>query len=171
MKYTFEKKLELVLKIKSGYPIKRISREERICRQMLMLWRDRYSSGGTAGLRRGTRSYSLSYDQKKEIVQEFLEKRVPLHTLCLKYDIARNTIKVWARKVRGMGYIALKDIKLQGKRSMGRPRKKKPQTELEKLQEENLRLRAENALLKKVKALVEEQKARALPYGRKSSTN
>ncbi|MBS7352933.1 MAG: hypothetical protein KIG87_07835, partial [Muribaculaceae bacterium] len=33
-----------------------------------------------------------------------------------------------------------------------RPKKREPQTELEKLQAENLRLRAENALLKKVKA-------------------
>ena len=34
---------------------------------------------------------------------------------------------------------------------MARPKKKKTQTELEKLQAENLRLRAENALLKKVR--------------------
>ena len=34
---------------------------------------------------------------------------------------------------------------------MPRPKKKEPQTELEKLQAENLRLRAENALLKKVR--------------------
>ena len=32
---------------------------------------------------------------------------------------------------------------------MARPKKREPQTELEKLQTENLRLRAENALLKK----------------------
>lgn len=32
---------------------------------------------------------------------------------------------------------------------MGRPKKKEPQTELERLQAKNLRLRAENALLKK----------------------
>ena len=45
---------------------------------------------------------------------------------------------------------------------MGRPRKtaKKPQTKLEKLEDEIYRLRAENALLKKVKALVEEKYAR-----------
>jgi cell division protein FtsB len=55
---------------------------------------------------------------------------------------------------------------------MARPKKREPQTELEKLQAENLRLRAENALLKKVKALVEEeQKARARLNGQKPSTN
>ena len=36
---------------------------------------------------------------------------------------------------------------------MARPKKKEPQTELEKLQAENLRLRAENALLKKSEGL------------------
>lgn len=35
------------------------------------------------------------------------------------------------------------------KAPMSRPKKKEPQTELEKLQAENLRLKAENALLKK----------------------
>lgn len=55
--------------------------------------------------------------------------------------------------------------------TMARPKKKEPQTELEKLQAENLRLRAENALLKKVKALVEEQEARARLNGQKPSTN
>jgi len=54
---------------------------------------------------------------------------------------------------------------------MAKPKKRDPQTELEKLQAENLRLRAENALLKKVKALVEEQKARARLNGQKPSTN
>jgi cell division protein FtsB len=54
---------------------------------------------------------------------------------------------------------------------MGRPKKREPQTDIEKLQAENLSLRAENALLKKVKALVEEQKVRARLNGQKPSTN
>jgi transposase len=54
---------------------------------------------------------------------------------------------------------------------MGRPKKKEPQTELERLQAKNLRLRAENALLKKAKALVEAKKAQALLNGREPSTN
>ena len=40
---------------------------------------------------------------------------------------------------------------------MGRPKRKQPETELEKLQEELRYLRAENALLKKLKALEEER--------------
>ena len=69
---------------------------------------------------------------------------------------------------------SLYDVKQRGrppKAPMAKPKKRDPQTELEKLQAENLRLRAENALLKKVKALVEEQKARARLNGQKPSTN
>jgi len=54
---------------------------------------------------------------------------------------------------------------------MARPKKKDPQTDLEKLQAENLRLRAEIALLKKVKALVEEKEAQALRNGQRPSTS
>ena len=54
---------------------------------------------------------------------------------------------------------------------MGRPKKREPETELERLQAENARLRAENALLKKVKALVEEREARERMSGQKPSKN
>ena len=52
---------------------------------------------------------------------------------------------------------------------MGRPKKQKPQTELERLRYENEYLRAEVALLKKVKALVEEREKRLRETGRKPS--
>ena len=78
-------------------------------------------------------------------------------------------------KVRAQGYSSLYEYKKRGRPpkdpSMARPKKKEPQTELEKLQAENLRLRAENALLKKVQTLVEEQKAQARRSGQKPSTN
>jgi hypothetical protein len=54
---------------------------------------------------------------------------------------------------------------------MARPKKKAPETELERLQEEVLWLRAENALLKKVRALVEEERNRARHAGQKPSKN
>ena len=52
---------------------------------------------------------------------------------------------------------------------MGRPKKREPQTELEKLRARNEWLEAENALLKKVKALVEKEDARLRKLGRKPS--
>lgn len=54
---------------------------------------------------------------------------------------------------------------------MGHPRKKVPQTDLEKLQEENEYLRTELALLKKARALMAEKEARLLEIGRKSSSH
>ena len=107
--------------------------------------------------------------EKEKIILEHTKKGVPLSHLSLQYDVDPSTIKSWLRTIRAGG--SLKENKRRG-HQMARPKKKEPQTELEKLQAENLRLRAENALLKKVKALVEEeQKARARLNGQKPSTN
>ena len=54
-------------------------------------------------------------------------------------------------------------------KDMGRPRKKEPQTELEKLQARVQWLEAENALLKKVKALMEEEESRQRGSGHRPS--
>lgn len=100
-----------------------------------------------------------------------LKKGIPLHEICLRYNLSRSTVECWKRKIR-------KGLSLENKRRgrppknpMARPKKKEPQSGLEKLHAENPRLRAENALLKKVKALVEEQEARARLNGQKPLTN
>ena len=97
-----------------------------------------------------------------------------MQALITKYDVSRTALQSWIRTVRAFGYSKLHEASRRGrppKDPMARPKKKEPQTELEKLQAENLRLRAENALLKKVKALVEKQEARARLNGQKPSTN
>ena len=98
---------------------------------------------------------------------------VTLRRICNENEISKTAFESWVSKVRTNGYGSLREIKRRGHppKDMARPRKKEPQTELEKLQAENLRLRAENALLKKMKALVEEQEARARLNGQKPSTN
>lgn len=88
----------------------------------------------------------------------------------IEYKIGKTALQRWVSTVRKYGYEALEPSKRRGS-PMGRPKKKEPQTELERLQAENLRLKAENALLKKAKALVEAKKAQALVNGRGSSTN
>ena len=141
---------------------------------MVEVWRSRYELYGEVGLRIGTKAYSYTAEKKEEIVRAHLEKGVSLSALSIRYDVNCSTIKVWASKVRQSGYSALYSQKKLGrapKDPMARPKKREPQTELEKLQAENLRLRAENALLKKVKALVEEQQARARLNGQKPSTS
>jgi transposase-like protein len=115
----------------------------------------------------------ISRPKKKErIVFEHMEKGVSLQQLGLDYDVSLSAVKRWVRTVRSG--VSLYSVKRRGrppKNTMARPKKKEPQTELEKLQAENLRLRAENALLKKVKALVEEQKARERLSGQEPSAD
>ena len=117
-----------------------------------------------------SRLKDIILQQKKN--SEHIEKGVTLLQLSLNYDVDRCTIKNWLKKVRSGGSLLdLKKHERPPKDPMARPKKKEPQTELEKLQAENLRLRAENTLLKKVRTLVEEQNARARLNGQKPSTN
>ena len=172
MKHYFEEKLDVVSEIISGKGLERVCRERHLDRHMVHSWVLRYNTFGEEGLRQSTKGYYYSPSEKERIILEHVQNRVSLSLLCLRYGLARSTIISWMRKVRSGG--SLYDVKRRGrppKDPMARPKKKEPQTELEKLQAENLRLRAENALLKKVKALVEEQQARARLNGQKPSTD
>ena len=172
-KHSFEEKLNLVNQVLSGTSLKGLCRGYGIDKELVKQWVLRYKRYGEAGLRTKTACYGMTPAEKEQIVREYLEIGVPLHGLCLKYDVNRSSIKRWVRDVREHGYASLGIVRQRGRPSngMGRPKKKEPQTELERLQAENLRLRAENALLKKVKALVEEQQARARLNGQKPSMN
>ena len=168
--HNFEERLYVVSRLLSGEPLSPLCKELNIDEKMVRMWYLRYMKYGEKGLL-GTRSFHYSIAEKIEIVKEFVKKGISLQEICLKYDLSRSTIQNWCRKYR-------KGLSLENRKRgrppqsiMARPKKKEPQTELEKLQAENLRLRAENALLKKVKTLVEEQKARAHLNGQKPSTN
>ena len=121
-----------------------------------------------------SKSGKIPPERKIEVARDLIENGVTLRQICNENKISRTTFESWVRRARAYGYDSLRQYNRRGrppKDSMARPKKKEPQTELEKLQAENLRLRAENALLKKVKALVEEQEARARLNGQKPSTN
>ena len=168
--HNFEERLKIVSRILSGESIKSLSREFGIHKDMIRQWYLRYQKYGEEGLR-GTRSYHYSVLEKTKIVEEFTVKRLSLQEICLRYDLNLSTVKAWVKKSRNGIQLENKRRGRPPKDPMARPKKREPQTELEKLQAENLRLRAENALLKKVKALVEEQEARARLNGQKPSTN
>lgn len=171
MERSLEEKMCLVNLVLLGHPLRKVAREHGVCPHALESWLDRYRSGGKAGLQTRQPKTRNGKD-KEEIVRLFLEKGVSLRTLCNRYDVSRGLIHLWLRQVRAYGYAILyrDGRQFRTKRlKMGRPKKKKPETELEKLQAENLRLRAENALLKKAKALVEEKRARARLNGLESS--
>lgn len=171
MRHDFEEKLDVVREIVSGKGIKTVCRERHLDRHMVYGWLLRYKAYGDAGLRESPAACRYSPAEKEMIVLEHVRKDVPLSQLSLRYGVDRGTVKSWLRKYRSGGSFYEVKQSVQPPRAMARPKKKKPQTELEMLQEENLRLRAENALLKKVKALDEEQKARARANGQKPSTN
>lgn len=176
MKHSFEEKLNIISILREGYPLRRLCIERGLDHHDVIQWRLRYEVKGEDGLREMTNASVIPPKQRESIVREFIEKSVPLSQLSLRYHVSRAMLKIWIRKVREHGYGVLYEQKrrtrpIKSAMPMPRPKKKEPQTELEKLQAENLRLRAENALLKKVRALVEEEEARARLNGQKPSTN
>ena len=133
------------------------------------IWLARYQTEGSIGLLKRPCKHA-DFAEKCKIVCEYAEKGVPLHRVCAENHVSRHAVESWTRIYRKGGYDALRNIKPQGKgKSMGRPKKQEPQTELERLRYENEYLRAENALLKKVRALMEEREKRLHEIGRKPS--
>ena len=170
MKHSIEERLLAVQKCLEGYAPKTVGRQMGIEDTELSVWLSRYQREGEAGLRKLPMKHA-DFAEKCKIVCEFAEKGVPLHKICAEYHVGRTAVQRWSAMYRKGGYDALRDIKPQGtgRKGMGRPKKKEPQTELERLRYENEYLRAENALLKKVRALVEEREKRLHEIGRKPS--
>lgn len=172
MRHSLEEKLDVVREILSGKGLLPLCRERHMDKNNVRMWVSRYKAYGEDGLRKRSGKSRLTQAEKERIVWEHVKEGVTLHSLSLRYDVDRASIKLWVRKMRSGGILyETKRVTRPKKDHMARPKKKEPQTELERLQAENLRLRAENALLKKVKTLVEEKKARALQNGQKSSRN
>lgn len=173
MRHSKEEKLNYVELALNGMAQRQICLKYHIGHNTLRFWIDRYRLYGEKGLK--LKQYvDISAKKKERLVRLFEEKGVSLRQICIEHNISRAAFEKWIKQVRTKGYGSLYRIQQREhppKDPMARPKKKEPQTELEKLQAENLRLRAENALLKKVKALVEEEEARARHNGQKSSTN
>ena len=173
LKYSYEQRLIIVSRVKQGEAIAHLSKEYHISETEILAWVRMWDRYGRSGLEQQPH-YHPTVKLKEEVVRLILEKGVPLAHVKVEYRIGKTVLQRWVSTVRKYGYEALEPSKHRGrppKYPMGRPKKKEPQTELERLQAENLRLKAENALLKKAKALVEAKKAQALLNGRESSTN
>ena len=173
MKYSYEQRLIIVSRVKQGELIAHLSKEYHINEIQTLAWVRMWDKYGRSGLEQQPHCRP-AVKLKEEVVRLILEKGVPLVHVRIEYRIGKTALQRWVSTVRKYGYEALNQSKRRGKPQkelMGRPKKKEPQTELERLQAENLRLRAENALLKKAKALVEAKKAQILLNGREPSTN
>ncbi len=173
MKYSYEHRLLIVSRVNQGESIAHLSKEYRIDGTQILAWVRMWDKYGRSGLEKQPHCRPTT-ELKKTVVRLILEKGVPLAHVRIEYRIGKTALQRWVSTVRKYGHDALEPVRRRGrppKDPMGRPKKKEPQTGLEKLQAENLRLRAENALLKKAKALVEAKKAQALLNGREPSTN
>ena len=170
MKHTYDERLLAVQKCLGGATKESVSREMGINDHDIAVWLARYEQDGPSGLLKQP-TKRANFAEKCKIVCEFAEKGVPLYRICAKYHVSRNIVQIWTRMYRNGGYDALRTIKKprKSKNVMGRPKKKPPQTELERLRYENEYLRAEVALLKKVRALMEEKETQLHEIGRKPS--
>lgn len=173
MKYSYEQRHQIVSGVKAEEAIAHLSKEYHINETQILAWVRMWDKYGRSGLEKQPHCQP-TVELKEQVVRMILEKGIPLSHIRIDYRIGKTALQRWVATVRKYGYEALSLGKRRGrppKGSMARPKKKGPQTELEKLQAENLRLRAKNALLKKAKALVEEKKARALLNRYESSSN
>ena len=158
MVHSLEEKLDVIKMHENGAGIKRIAKRLGLCKSLITLWLEQYKQHGKDGFMRLPYNCRYNFEEKCQIICEIEEKYVPLHVVSAKYRVARSTLRCWRQIVRRDGYEALREVKYGRKyASMGRPKKKEPVTELEKLQRENELLRAENAYLKKLKALMTER--------------
>ena len=152
MARSFEERLKIVLQANEGKPVRLLSRKYSLHETKILEWVRKYDKYGQEGLKKQPKIKATG-EFKEKLVRLVLEKGVTLAQIVVDYRVSRTAIEQWVRQTRSHGYTILHEIRPKGrppKGLMARPKKKEPQTELEKLQAENLRLRAENALLKKV---------------------
>lgn len=151
MKYSYEQRYQIVSRVKAGEAIAHLSKEYGINKTQMLVWGRMWDKYGRSGLEKQPHC-RLTVELKEQAVRLFLEKGVLLSHIRIDYRIGKTALQRRVATVRKYGYEALSSAKRRQhppKDSMARPKKKVPQTELEKLQAENLRLRVENALLKK----------------------
>lgn len=173
MARTLEEKLSIVQAASKGTPVHQLSKVHKLHEHKILEWIRKYKKYGLSGLKKQPNFISTP-EIKEKLVREFLENGVTLAQIVVDYQVSRTALERWVRTVRVHGYSSLYKTVRTGrppKNRMARPKKKEPETELERLQEENLRLRAEIALLKKVKALVKESKAQQRHNGQRPSMN
>lgn len=156
-KHGLSEKLRVIRDYQSGSGCTTISRKRGIAESLVSHWIRAYQAHGAKGLEKQPRA-SISAEIKQQAVRDVLEECLSFEAVALKYRVSMSSIYSWSQRVMEGGFASLMTIK-QGRptKAMGRPKKKQPETELEKLQEEVRYLRAENALLKKLRALEEER--------------
>lgn len=170
--HSLQKKLKVIKMFNQGYSCMAIVKRLRISDNQVRKLIYRYQDVGITGVQRKP-ILKLTDELKTELVQKYLDKSLSCEQISAKYGISTTSIYWLAKKVNQQEFSRVFHVsrKERLQQKMGRPKKKEPETELEKVLLENERLRAENALLKKVKALVLEREARLRKSGQKPSMN
>lgn len=169
-KHSLEERLLAVKKCLEGLSPRCVGRHLGINSSYISEWLYKYQREGSKGLEKRP-NIRANFAEKCKIVCAYAEKGIPLHRVSSDYHVSQSSICLWTRIYRQGGYGALRtmtkpDLSIK---SMGRPKKQEPQTELERLRYENEWLRAEVALLKKVRALMDEKERQLREIGRKPS--
>ena len=174
-RYSLEEKKLVVMAYLRGEYVGSICRHYHVSEHSVYMWSALYQEHGDFGLcvSNSRRLFRASDELKLMIIAEYEKNSLSLSRISAKFGIGRATIAKWHALYKKGGSRLLLTGKHRGRppKDMGRPKKKEPQTELEKLRERVEYLEAENALLKKVRALVEAREARLRETGQKPSTD
>jgi transposase-like protein len=157
LKHSYSDRIRVVELYNQGYGSTHISKSLNISETVVKTWLCVYRAKGILGFEKKPKKM-LSIDLKEQVVRDVLINYLSFPTVALKYGISQSTAYQWVILVKEEVFSSLK-VTRQGRspKDMGRPKKKQPETELEKLEEELRYLRAENVYLKKVRALVQER--------------
>jgi transposase len=163
-KHDYAALLKYMRMLEEGYSFIHISDKYGISEKRLKYLWALYQEQGASVLHRKKRTMVDGY-LRKEIVLDFEKNDLTLVQGALRYGVSVDCLGDWVRTARREGIDALLISKKE--KSMGRPRKKKPEemTELERLRRENHLLKLELEIRKKAQALVEERKARLRAIG------
>ncbi|HVS92057.1 MAG TPA: IS3 family transposase [Mucilaginibacter sp.] len=155
-------KLKVVKEYLRGDSVKSLALKWDLSRSLLTRWIDRYNSSGEQGLSPKAHQYHCA-EFKWKVVESYLKDGLSLRDCCSSYGIANESIVLsWIRRYELSGLAGLREQRGRPKIMKDNipPRKSKPLTRLEELEQENLYLRAENELLKKLEALPAEKNAK-----------
>ena len=157
-RHSIEEKHQAVELYRQGYGCRLISKKLSISLSVIRRWLRLYRYKGLDGLIQPSKPL-LNNTFRQIAVQDYLDNKLSYVQASLKYGISDYAIASWVNKAKNYGISSLSGIEHIGRASnkMGRPKKKEPETELEKVKAELEYVLAENAYLKKLKALVEER--------------
>lgn len=144
LKHIYSEKMKVVELYNQGYDSSHISKMLNISVTVVKTWLCIYRSKRVVGFKKAPKPL-LSVDLKEQVERDVLENLLSFPSVALKYGISQSAAYQWVKLVKEEGFSSLKLTQQGRPQDMGRPKKKQPETELEKLEEELRYLRAKNA--------------------------